>query len=223
MENNSFYTKINQVAFKDVVDFLVHNNTEISLKVFGNYFKTNIISKIDEKQFGIPKFSVSDFSNEPVICIFQIEDDRYFFSSLLTNHGSVFGIDVPTEIFQLQRRNDYRVPIPIGVVYKCKILAINEVKNLLSVEVRDLSLGGCLISIPGMSIELKSGDKVELFLQLDKFEFQKLQINVKHVKFNDAQNTTSVGAAFFDPESEVRSQLLGLLMHLDRVKRRKPD
>ena len=113
--------------------------------------------------------------------------------------------------------------MPIGVVYKCKLLTVNEVNNLLSVEIRDLSLGGCLIALPGMSSELKAADKIELFLQLDKFEFQKLQLEVKHIKFIESQNTTSVGAAFLDPESDVRSQLLGLLMHLDRVKHRKTD
>ena len=223
MENTSFYNKISQVAFKDILEFLVHNNTEISLKVFGNYIKTNIDAIKDEKQFRIQKFSSSDFSDEPVTGAFQIKDDCYFFKSLLTNYGSDFAIDIPTDIYQLQRRNDYRVVMPIGVVYKCKLLTVNEVNNLLSVEIRDLSLGGCLIALPGMSSELKAADKIELFLQLDKFEFQKLQLEVKHIKFIESQNTTSVGAAFLDPESDVRSQLLGLLMHLDRVKHRKTD
>ena len=221
MSDESFYNKIDQVALKEVVDFLDHNNSEITIKILGQYIKTNINSRKNEKQFSVPKFDSFEFSNEPVSCVFQIKDDRYFFQSFLSNGPADYCIDIPAEIFQLQRRSDYRVVMPIGVNYKCKIVSVNDSKALISVDLRDISLGGCLISIPGLSSEYAAGDKIEIFLQLDKFEFQKLKLDIKHLKHVESQNTTLIGSAFTEPESEIRSQLLAMLMHLDRVKRRK--
>lgn len=221
MSDESFYNKIDQVALKDVIDFLDHNNSEITIKILGQYIKTNINSRKNEKQLSVPKFDSFEFSNEPVSCVFQIKDDRYFFKSFLTNGPADYCIEIPTDIYQLQRRNDYRVVMPIGVNYKCKIVSINDSKALISAEVRDISLGGCLISVPGLTSDYNVNDKLELFLQLDKFEFQKIPVEIRHIKHVETQNTTLIGSAFTEPESELRAQLLAMLMHLDRVKRRK--
>lgn len=223
MSDESFYNKINQVALKDVIDFLDHNNSEINIKVQDRYFRTNINSRKNETQFSIPKFDSNDYTDEAVTCGFLINDDRYFFQTTLNNGNSDFSLEIPTDIHQLQRRSDYRVAMPIGVVYKCKIVEINSIKNLVGAEIRDLSLGGCLISLPGMNWEIKEHDIITMFLQLDKFEFQKLNVSVRHVKPVDIQNTTLIGASFSDPSSEMRSQMLALLMHLDRAKRRKNE
>ena len=221
MSDESFYNKIDQVALKDAIDFLDHNNSEITIKILGQYIKTNVNSRKNEKQLSLPKFDSFEFSNEPVSCVFQIKDDRYFFRSFLTNGLAEYNIDIPAEIYQLQRRSDYRVVMPIGVNYKCKIVGHNDSKALISIEIRDISLGGCLISIPGLTSDYNVNDKLDLFLQLDKFEFQKIPAVIKHIRHVDSQNNTLLGSAFEDPESEMRSQLLAMLMHLDRVKRRK--
>lgn len=223
MNEQSFYNKISQVALKDIIDFLDHNNTEITLKVLGQFVKTHINSRKNDKQLSILKFNSFEFSNEPVTCLFQIKDECYFFRSFLNNSNSDFGIDIPADIYQLQRRNDYRVAMPIGVIYKCKITAVNSVNNLISVEIRDISLGGCLVSIPGLTSDFKENDIIDLFLQLDKFEFQKLTLLIKHIKFVEPQNNTLLGLGFSEPDSDIRSQLLALLMHLDRVQRRKAE
>ncbi len=221
MSDESFYNKIDQVALKDAIDFLDHNNSEITIKILGQYIKTNVNSRKTEKQLSVPKFDSFEFSNEPVSCVFQIQDDRYFFRSFLTNGLADYSIDIPADVYQLQRRSDYRVVMPIGVNYKCKIIGVNDNNALISVEVRDVSLGGCLISIPGLTSDYNMNDKLDLFLQLDKFEFPRIPVLIKHIKHVESQNTTLIGSAFSEPESETRSQLLAMLMHLDRVKRRK--
>lgn len=223
MSESSFYNKISQVASNDLIEFLDHNKTEIVLKVLNQYIKTGINSRKNEKHLSLPKFSTFEFSNEPVVCIFQANDERYFFKSFLNNSSADYSLEIPAEIYQLQRRNDYRVPVPIGVNYKCKILSVNNVKSLMSVEIRDISLGGILISAPGISSDFKVDDIIEIFVQLDRFEFQKLTITVKHIKFVETQNNTLIGASLLEPESEILSQLQAMLMHLDRIKRRKAE
>lgn len=223
MSDPSFYNIISQVAHKDVLEFLHHNRTEIIIKVFGQFIKTSINSRKNEKQLAIPKFNSYEFSNESITCLFQIKDDRYFFKSHLNSTNTDYSIDIPNEIYQLQRRNDYRVAMPIGVIYNCEIQMLNQTEMNVKAEIRDLSLGGCQISLQGLNSEFKESDRIELYLKLDKFEFYKLAIEVRHIKFIESQDNTLIGASFSETNSEVNSQMLALLMHLDRVQRLKSD
>ena len=155
MGTESFFNKISQVSTKELIDFFDHNKTEIIIKVLGQYIKTNIQSKKNDKYLSLPlQFSSFEFSNEAVTCNFQFKEDRYFFKSYLNKTNSDYTLEIPVDMYQLQRRNDYRVAMPIGVVYKCEIININGVKTTIKAEIRDISLGGCQMSIAGITSEI---------------------------------------------------------------------
>ena len=220
---NSFFNKTSQVTMNELIDFLDHNQTEITIKVLGQYIKTNIQAKKNNKYLSLFKFSTYEFSNEPITCIFQVKEDRYFFKSFLNNTTVDYTIEVPTEIYELQRRNDYRVSMPLGVFYKCEIIRINELKKNIKTEIRDMSMGGCQISIAGITSDIKQNDELVLYLKVDKFEFQKIAITAKHIKFVESQNTSLIGASLAEPDSELLSELQSMLMYLDRVQRGKTE
>ena len=220
---NSFFNKTSQVTMNELIDFLDHNQTEITIKVLGQYIKTNIQAKKNNKYLSLFKFSTYEFSNEPITCIFQVKEDRYFFKSFLNNTTVDYTIEVPTEIYELQRRNDYRVSMPLGVFYKCEIIRINELKKNIKTEIRDMSMGGCQISIAGITSDIKQNDELVLYLKVDKFEFQKIAITAKHIKFIESQNTSLIGASLTEPDSELHSELQSMLMYLDRVQRGKTE
>lgn len=222
MSTESFFNKISQVSTKELIDFFDHNKTQITIKVHGQYIKTNIQSKKNDKYLTLPsQFSTFEFSNEAVICNFQVKENQYFFKSYLNKTNLDYTLEIPTEVYQLQRRNDYRVAMPIGVVYKCEITNINGVKKNIKAEIRDISLGGCQISIDGITSDLNKDDEFSMYLKLDKYELPKLIFTAKHIKFIDSQNTTLIGASFYEPESDMLSELQSMLMHLDRVQRGK--
>ncbi|MEQ1723537.1 MAG: PilZ domain-containing protein [Pseudobdellovibrio sp.] len=222
MSTPTFFNKISQVSMTELLEFLGHNQTEITIKIINQYIKTNINSRKSEKALSVLKFSSYDFSNEPIICSFQTKEDRYFFKSYLNSNNSDYSIEVPDEVFQLQRRNDFRVSMPMGVVYTCEIRNINGSTKAIKAEIRDMSLGGCQVSVAGGS-EVKKDDEVDLYVKLDKFEFAKLPLNVKHVKNIEGQNTLLIGASFFQLGGALTSELQSMLMHLDRVQRGKAN
>lgn len=219
MNDLSYFNKISQVSMNELLDFLDHNKTEITLKVFDRYIKTNIRSKKNEKYFSLIKSGSYEFSNEPVTCIFQVKEDRYFFKSHITNTNVDYTVEIPSEIYQLQRRNDYRVSMPIGVIYKCEVVSINGIKAGIPAQVRNIGLGGFQISITSTIPGIKSNDELELNLKLDKFEFEKLKLIAKHIKIIETQNTTLIGSSLHEPESALLSELQSMLMYLDRVHR----
>ncbi|MBY0553750.1 PilZ domain-containing protein [bacterium] len=220
MSIQSFFNKIGQVSASELLEFLDHNQSEITIKIVNQHIKTNINSLKNNKHISLMKFSSYDFSNEPVICTFQVKEDRYFFKSHLSSTNIDYIVEVPSEIFQLQRRNDYRVSMPVGVVYKCEIRDVNGVKTTTKAEIRDMSLGGCQISVNG-TVEIKQNDELDLYIKLDKFEFPKLPLTAKHIKFIEAQGTTLIGASYYQPSGTLIADLQSMLMHLDRVHRGK--
>lgn len=222
MSAQSFFNKTNQVTAKELIDFLEHNQSEVSFKIKNQFVKTNISSKKDEKKFTVLKFSNFNFSNEPVVCTFQVKEDRYFFNSFLNSENIGITLDISEEIYHLQRRNDYRVAMPVGVVYTCEIQSVNEQKSKIKTEIRDISLGGCQLSIKNTT-ELKSEDLVELYLKLDRFEFTSIKLTIKHVKKIEGQDYTLLGASLVEPTNQVISELQSMLMFLDRMHRRKSD
>lgn len=222
MSEQSFFNKLNQIRVNELVEFLSHNQTEITLKVFDQFIKTNILSIKNNNSFSISRFSDFQFSNEPTICTFQVREERYVFKSYLKSSPTDYIIQVPTELFQLQRRNDFRVSMPIGVYYECEIRSINGSSQNTKAEIRDISLGGCQLSIKGQS-SIKENDEIDLYIKLDKFEFSKIPYTAKHIKVIEAQNLTLIGARLYDHSSELLSELHSLLMLLDRVLRGKTN
>jgi hypothetical protein len=222
MDTSTFFNKISQDSKAKLLESLAQDQTEITIKIINQYIKSNIKSRKSEKALSIEKFSSYDFSNEPIICSFQINEDRYFFKSYLNSNNSDYSIEVPQEVFQLQRRNDFRVSMPIGQVYTCEIRNVNGATTAIKVEIRDMSLGGCQISVAASS-ELKKDDEVDLYIKIDSFEFAKLPLNVKHIKNIEGQNSLLIGASYYQLSSVLASELQSMLIHLDRIKRGKAN
>lgn len=221
MSEASFFNKISQVSLNELVDFLGHNQTEIVLKIAGQYIKTNVNTTKGQQNLSLLKFSPYDFSNEPVTCLFSVKEEVYFFTSYLTSTNSDYTIESPEAIFQLQRRSDYRASIPVGHMYVCEVRSINGQTTKIKAEMRDISLGGCQLSINKSPVEFKKDDEVEINLVLNRFEFPSLLMIAKHVKKVEGQSNTLVGASFAELNGATLSELQAMLMYLDRVHRGK--
>jgi len=217
----SFFNKISQVSQVELINFLGHNQSELTLKIANQYIKVNVNTLKSNKYLSLLKFSDFHFKNEPVICLFTIKEEVYFFKSLLNNTNADYAIDFPTDIYQLQRRNDYRVSIPVGLYYESEIRILNAQSKKIKIEVRDISLGGCQLLVKKSSDEFKSEDKIELYIKIDRFEFTQLTMTVKHVKVVESQNYSLIGASFTDLTGSTISEMQALLMHLDRIHRGK--
>lgn len=219
--SQTFFTKIDTPKMNDVIDFLIHNGTEIVIKIKNQHYKSKILNRRTSTLFSIYKFSLINFQNEEIVCSFEIKDDKYFFKSHLTSTNAEFKILIPIDIFQLQRRNDFRINVPAGMTAACEIKTINMFKNPMKVELRDLSLGGCMIAFPSRKLKISLKDEVEIKIKLHQFDEENIPTIAKHIKIIDATETTLVGLQFVSADAMFLTELQGLLFFLDRVHRGK--
>ena len=198
-----------------------HNQTELTLKIQDQFVKVRIQSKKENGDFSLPRFSPYNFENEVMTCSFQVNEDLYFFRARLTSSNIDYVLSMPEGIFQLQRRNNFRVVIPLGLHYECAVHSLNDKPVKIAAELRDFSLGGCQISLGEGSAELKTEDKFEISLKLHRFDFPRLVLVAKHVKVIEGKNNVLAGCSLEEPEAEVVAELQAMLMYLDRLHRGK--
>lgn len=221
MSDQVFFTKLAKNAIVETIDFLVHNQTEIILKIKNKHLKTKILSK-KSSGFSIYRFSFETYIDESVICSFEIKNEKYFFKSLLNSTNAEFLLSIPDEVFHLQRRNDFRVAIPMGTDYECALVRINDHNVNIKAELRDISLGGCLITIPFTSERVSLDDTIDLSLEMFQFDENILPCTAKHIRTIENTKTIHVGLKFKDTlEAHTLADLQVLLIHLDRIQRGK--
>ena len=220
MSKDTFYEKIGEMAMKEIIAFLDHNQTELTIKINGQYVKANVNYIKNQKSFSILRFNAFDFANEPVLCSFQKKDDLYFFNSYLSSSKLDYTIEIPKDIFHLQRRNDFRVTVPTGVQYKCTITAQNGIFKSVPAELRDLSMAGCQIAVPAYQLETKKDDVLDVKLEMDSYEFNRIELTARHVKYFEDQNLLLIGCSF-KVTGEEATDLRAVLMYLDRTQRGK--
>lgn len=224
MSIESFFNKISPNAASSLLDKLVNEKYELTIKIESEQFiKSKIVSKKNDNEIKIEKLNTEEYSNSPITCLFQTGNHRYFFYSYLKSTTNDWLLSIPKEIFQLQRRDNFRMPMPIGTRYNCEIVYINGRSSKLVVDIRDMSLGGCMLSVAGNASDhnIKANSEIDIYLKIDKFEFTRLPLTVKYVKFFEQQKTSSLGTSFVDPDSNTLANLQSLLLYLDRVHRGK--
>ncbi len=224
MSQMSFFNNLGPTNSKDLLDFLVHSQGNIILKINDRHFKTKVLSKKNERQIAVYKFNFETYMNESVVCSFEIKDEKYFFKSNLKSTNAELLVNVPFEVFQLQRRNDFRVSIPTSASYECIIKTLNHQRANIKAELRDLSLGGCLVSLKNADQHVIPMDcEVEISLVINEFENLSILTTAKHIKPVPNNNTVQLGLQYLDPNADFLSELQALLVQLDRIQRKKSD
>ncbi len=222
MSLDSYYNRVGQVEHKELVDFIDHNQTVFTIKINNQFVKTNV-NYVKGNYFSLLKFHTYEFCNEPISCVFRYKDDIYMFNSHLRATTIDYLIDVPVDIFQLQRRNDFRVSIPIGLSQECVIKYARGIEKNVKAEMRDLSMGGCQISTAAFDIEMVIGDSFDVSLKIDKFDFPQLKMTARHIKRIDEQDTLLIGASFEGLDGDTLNEIRALLMFIDRRSRGKNE
>lgn len=223
MNSEYFYQRVGQFEHKELIDFIDHNQTELIIKINKQFIKVSVNYIKSEKFFSLLKFNEFDFSNEPVTCTFRYKDDIYLFTSYLSSSKVDYTIEIPSDIYQLQRRNDFRISMPIGLQQDCKINYARGIIKNVKAEIRDLSMGGCQISVAAFELEMAIGDTFDIDLKIDRFEFSKLNLTCRHVKVIKDQDTLLIGAGFDNLDGEYLNEMQSLLMFIDRKSRGKSE
>lgn len=154
---------------------------------------------------------------QPVVVAFSLNAERYFFTTDLKEHsGGFYLLDVSGTIFQLQRRENFRVRIPESYGTLVGIGTVNGEPFNLRGNVVDLSAGGCRITIKNQTPALKAGDKItgELLVgRKPEFPFDGI---VRHVKMETKPLGQTLGFEFAAASRALENRIFSITMELHR-------
>ncbi|MDZ4660367.1 MAG: PilZ domain-containing protein [Pseudomonadota bacterium] len=118
---------------------IVEDGTKIVLKanrLVGNYLEIS------------PEGKSPLLANSEGVFNFLVARTQFFFrSKIMLVNKSELALDITGDLFQLQRRTNFRLPIPREDQVTVRLDSHNEVPVNLKGVVIDLGLGGCLIEI----------------------------------------------------------------------------
>ena len=219
--NENFYILIDQLHYNECLQFLVHNQTEVSLKIENHHVKSRILKKKSPQEFAIYKFDFKTHISEKVICSFELSTERYFFRSTISNLRDELLLIIPDQIFKLQRRNDFRVAVPQSMAYQCEITNVDGQSRKFKVDVRDISLGGMQIQAKVSHPDSFQNSTVHIKLSINEHEWERIQCVVKRAVTNEKDGKTLMGLMFLDTSAQFLTDLQSLLVQLDRIHRGK--
>ena len=193
----------------------------MTIKVNNKFFKTRILATKDSNEFLLFRFNFEKYTSDMVICSFEINAEKYFFTSFIKTYQSDILLNTPNEVFQLQRRNDFRVMVPVGLNYQCTVREIDGIPHKLVAELRDLSLGGCQIALVDKNINLQPDLELGFDLRMNNLEREKIFCQVRHIIHLPKTSKIQVGLSFKNSDADFLTDLQGLLVQLDRIHRGK--
>lgn len=224
MAQLNFFSPVNSEKRLQIIELLRKSGNDLRIKIRDQNYRSKILSQKSEDQFAIYKFIPGHFNNQEAIFSFDAEDGKFFFTGSVSTQGSDLVLTFPSEIFQLVRRNDFRVDLPPQNEYLCSIISINGTKKVISSVLRNISLGGCQVSILTSDLSVNKEDLVEIKLTIKDFEWEKIPAIVKQIRpANEKGDLTFIGVQFKEPEADFLTDVQSALMYLDRTHRHRHD
>jgi c-di-GMP-binding flagellar brake protein YcgR len=120
-------------------------------------------------------------------------------------------------LYRLQRRNNFRTPIPSGLDAHYIVRTLNGQPCKSTMALNDLSVGGLALRIEKASqLSLKSGDVLTGDLQFPGRDPLAISCTVKHLWPVEPDGLRKVGVEFQNPDLEARQTLLAMALQIHR-------
>jgi c-di-GMP-binding flagellar brake protein YcgR len=158
--------------------------------------------------------------NGPILVTFQVQDERYFMKTEMSDDQNGyyhFRLDRP--LFKLQRRDNFRVSLEVGVRGQFKFSKINGLTFNQSLFVFDLSGGGVGLEYPARgSITLGTGDEVQGRIVLSNGFEAKIQGSVKYTRPYGSMGSELVrtGIEFLKLAHLEREEIINAVVSINR-------
>ncbi|HRO67790.1 MAG TPA: PilZ domain-containing protein, partial [Pseudobdellovibrionaceae bacterium] len=142
----------------------------------------------------------------------------YMTGRLSRRNDGLFSLQLEKKIFQLQRRQHFRLRIPDSYQAKYQLSRLNGAPSKLKIVVHDISAGGCRLFLPYHRPDLKSGDRIEGQFIMGGKPAIPATGEVRHVKVENLHGDEYqfVGVQFTDMTPALESRLIALVMELHR-------
>lgn len=219
MSQPNFFSQLASEKRTAVMDLLLKTGSDLRIKIREQHYKSKILSKISDGVYSIYKFIPGNFKEQEGIFSFDTTEGKYFFRGSISTQGSNLTLKTPDEIFQMVRRNDFRVDVPSSNDYICEIIDVNDVLKSVPAKLRNISLGGCQISVPTDSVIVNKEDTVSIKLGIKNYEWDLIATVAKQVRPAEKENALFLGLQFKEPEADFLTEVQSSLIFLDRTHR----
>jgi c-di-GMP-binding flagellar brake protein YcgR len=158
---------------------------------------------------------------ENVILNFSCWDENFFLKTTLKQIGDEdFEASLDTDLFKIQRRDLYRVPIPPHLKTQVEVLSVNDHKiQATQLVLADLSGGGFAMETEiGQKFALQDGDKIECWLAIgDKLD-RLVKGEIRYVKTvgSAGSGITRFGIKFTSLTEGEQQEITKLVMDIHR-------
>lgn len=220
MNDKYSYSAIDTPSYDEIINFLVHDQPEITFKIGSEHFKSKI-HKMNGDRPLLYKFKLTPFQNQEVHCSFDVGTDKYFFKSKINTELNDLVLIWPSEIFKLQGENNFRFAVPEDMNYVCEITHINGFPKKISCQIRDMSLGGIKLICPVVGRKDYSESEMTLKIIIKDYELYDVPCQVKLYVPPKGSSRTQISLKFLDNSASFLTDLHNLLIYLDRVQRGK--
>ena len=151
-----------------------------------------------------------------LVCQFDLGGEKYFFKSTLDFRIKNYVLDLTDEIFHLQRRQSYRIRIPLSTKSIADVVITGTNQTIKAIPV-DLSTGGCRISITQPGLKFEIGNEIKLYLKIGAREPIALTGLIRHIRQETTPKiTTYIGIQFSNVSTQTEKTLFSITMDLYR-------
>lgn len=223
MEGQDFFKKVFPDTQRDkILQDFVHSGHELYTKIVDNKFlilqpyllkKDSIICRaLNENILGSSKkWPASPVHN------FILNGDRYYFQGTLTFTNNQYEVALPQELYQLQRRQSYRVRIPEHLVAAVETRSIDGRPVVAKGPLLDLSLGGCSFELP-LQEKLANDTEVIFDIYLNKTLFFPATARVRRSQYSETPRGLRVfaGVEFSNLTPAMEQKIFNLTLDIHR-------
>lgn len=160
------------------------------------------------------------FPAEEYLAHFFLGGEKYYFQSIERNHNNKIIVPLPSELYHLQRRQNYRVRIPDNYNAYYNIVILNDQPLNIIGRLGDLSSQGCRIVCQDRSPLLSLNDKVTGHVIVGKRSPIEINGIVRHIK--TVNNIQTCGVEFSSLGPIVENKLFMMTMEIHKEVFRRP-
>lgn len=227
--SNEFFSKVSTRSDRErAFRLAIERKSEMHCKSEDGDFLFLIPERIKDSTLVAELSRKSSLDHTKVCTVsFMIGQERFFLktkiapknvgSNLLGGHSAV-EVDLQVDLYKLQRRDLYRLVIPIGVPLSADFVRVVNGKSQ-SFRLHDLSGGGlCLELLPGADCDFKKGDHIEGQVKLTNLLDKRVSGKVAYVQTYGSMGSgiVRVGVQFLGIEVVEREQIVQAVWDLHR-------
>lgn len=163
-----------------------------------------------------PSQDLANEEKKEFIGQFFLRGDKYFFQTAWSYEKSLVIFSNQTQVYKVQRRQNYRLKVPDNFITQFKIFSINELTNSLQAKIHDLSSGGCCV-VCSADMQIKKDDSIKAEITLGNRAPQSIDCTIRHVRpqIIDQKRCILIGIQFTMTPA-LDSQLFTIMMELSR-------